>query len=490
MTDELDLLIRARCPLLWLRTSEEVRAIERVCRTAARLGDPVTGWCLTYGLHDLPGPPRDGSHRDPTEALRFLMREERRGVFVLRDLGPLVERNASLVRLLKDAAHAAREQGNVLVCVGNNHPLPRELEAEAVVHRLPLPELDEHLTLLRRITDEIRVVPAPAAAQVLATACLGLTLDQAENTWARLHAQGARFGAEDVAAVLAEKARLVRESGLLDIVPPRPISEVGGLDGLKRWIRQRQVAFAPEARSIGLPFPRGMLLVGVQGCGKSLVARAVAGLWGQPLVRLDVGRLMAGYVGESETNLESALEFAERTAPCVLWIDEIEKAFAGYGSTNDGGVVTRMLGAMLTWMQERERPVFVLATANSIDHLPPEMLRKGRFDEIFFVDLPDPTQRADIWRIHLEARARAASDPALTERVDLQALAQLSEGYSGAEIAAAVVEGAFAALTAREALDGRHLQTALAQSPPLSRTRAESIEALRGWAEGRARSAS
>jgi SpoVK/Ycf46/Vps4 family AAA+-type ATPase len=328
----------------------------------------------------------------------------------------------------------------------------------------------------------------PEAARTLATACLGLTLEQAENIWARVRAAGGRYTAADAGQLIAEKARIVRGSGYLEFVRAAGLEDVGGLDALKAWMRQRSLGFSPEARAQGLPWPRGALLVGVQGCGKSLSAKAVAGLWGQPLLRLDVGALMEGLVGASERNLRHALDLAGRIAPCVLWIDEIEKGFRGLEHSTDGGTIARMFGTMLTWMQEKDQPVFVLATANQIDVLPPEMLRKGRFDEIFFVDLPDAVQRAEIWRIHLGYRARHG-DALLLDRLDLVALAAASDGYSGAEIAAAVVEGAFAALAGHEPLDGRHLLAALSASPPLSRTRVEEIDRLRAWAQGRARRA-
>ncbi|RME22124.1 MAG: AAA family ATPase, partial [Deltaproteobacteria bacterium] len=273
----------------------------------------------------------------------------------------------------------------------------------------------------------------------------------------------------------------------LEFVAPVRLADVGGLDGLKRWLRQRSLGFSDAARRVGLPWPRGVLLVGVQGCGKSLVAKAVAGDWHQPLLRMDVGALMEGLVGASERNLRAALNLAERIAPCVLWVDEIEKAFSGLDAGTDGGTIMRMFGTLLTWMQEKDSPVFVLATANEVHGLPPEFMRKGRFDEIFFVDLPDAAQRRQIWQVHLDARSVAADDPGLLSRVDLDRLVELSEGYSGAEIAAAVVEGAFDALAEGVELTSRQLAVALSASPPLSRTRAEAIEQLRAWARGRTR---
>jgi AAA+ superfamily predicted ATPase len=489
MPAELDLLLRARYPLVWLDTSEEERAVELVCATARAMGDPVAGWSLTWGLHDLPGAPRKGQHGDPMKLLEHLRSEPRRHVWVLLDFGGLMQGNAPLVRALRDTARALREAGSVIVVIGQGHAVPGDLTGTAALHRLALPGQAEHERLLRSVAAQLKIGVEPAAARALSTACLGLTLEQAENIWARVRAAGGRFTEQDVGQLIAEKARIVRGSGFLEFVRAAGIDDVGGLDGLKAWMRQRALGFSSEARALGLPFPRGALLVGVQGCGKSLTAKAVAGLWQQPLLRLDVGALMEGLVGASERNLRHALDLAGRIAPCVLWIDEIEKGFRGLEHSTDGGTIARMFGTMLTWMQEKEEPVFVLATANQIDVLPPEMLRKGRFDEIFFVDLPDAAQRADIWRIHLGYRARLGGDALLLDRLDLAALSEASEGYSGAEIAAAVVEGAFAALAAHEPMEARHLLGALSASPPLSRTRVEEIDRLRAWAEGRARRA-
>lgn len=490
MPAELTVLLRARYPLLWLDTAEEARAVHIICNVARAVGDPVAGWSQTWGLHDLPGEPRKGPHTDPARLLEFIRGEQKRCIWVLKDLGALLDPrtgNTALVRALRDTTQVVRDRGGILVCTGNGHALPGDLVGDAAVHRLSLPDRGEHERQLLEVAASLKTAVSPAGALALSTACLGLTLEQAENIWARVRAQGGRFTEADVSVVLAEKARIVRGSGFLEFIPTTGMEDVGGLGGLKAWVRQRSLGFSPRARDAGLPWPRGMLLVGVQGCGKSLTAKAVAGLWHQPLLRMDVGALMEGLVGASERNLRSALDLAERVSPCVLWVDEIEKGFQGLDRSMDGGTISRMFGTLLTWMQEKTSPVFMLATANQIEALPPEMLRKGRFDEIFFVDLPDEAQRADIWRIHLGYRARLGRDDRLFDRVDLGGLARLSDGYSGAEIAAAVVEGAFAALSREEPLTNAQLVEALSASPPLSRTRRESIEAIRAWARGRAR---
>jgi len=492
MPSELNLLLRARYPLVWLDTAEEERAVELICRTARAMGDPVVGWTQTWGLHDLPGSAQSGPHADPLSLLDHMRSQERRQLWVLFDLGSMLQPQGGgqvLVRALRDTARVLRERGSVIVVVGPGHGLPADLAGSAAVHRLALPDQTEHAQLLRRITEQMKISVVPEAERVLSSACLGLTLEQAENIWARIRAAGGMFTEHDVSLLIAEKARIVRGSGYLEFVPTAGMEDVGGLQGLKGWMGQRSLGFSAQARELGLPWPRGALLVGVQGCGKSLSAKAVAGLWKQPLLRLDVGALMEGLVGASERNLRHALALAGRISPCVLWIDEIEKGFQGIDQGNDGGTIARMFGTMLTWMQEKDEPVFVLATANQIHALPPEMLRKGRFDEIFFVDLPDASQRDEIWRIHIGYRVRASGDGDLLGRVDLSGLAEASEGYSGAEIAAAVVEGSFAALAEGGPLEGHHLVAALSASPPLSRTRDVALSELRAWARGRARRA-
>jgi SpoVK/Ycf46/Vps4 family AAA+-type ATPase len=290
-----------------------------------------------------------------------------------------------------------------------------------------------------------------------------------------------RFDADDINTVLAHKRRALHSGKLLEYVEtPVDLEEIGGLRRLKGWLAQRRSALGDKAVEFGLTAPRGVLMLGVQGAGKSLCAKAIATGWGRPLLRLDVGSLYDRYVGESERRLRESLAQAEMMAPIILWIDEIEKAFASAASqSTDGGLSKRMFGTLLTWMQEHAAPVFLVATANDIEALPPELLRKGRFDEIFFVDLPQADTREQIFAIHLRKRRR---DPAA---FDLPALASASEGYSGAEIEQAVYAGLHSVFAAGQTLTTGHLLKALQESPPLSVTMAERVAALRRWAKGR-----
>jgi MoxR-like ATPase len=313
----------------------------------------------------------------------------------------------------------------------------------------------------------------------LASAVHGLTLNQARQLVARVAIDDGVLGPDDVPRLLDLKASALREDGLLEYFPAQDNpAELGGFASLRRWLDRAALARSPQAAALNLPTPRGVLLVGVQGCGKSLAAKYVARAWGLPLLKLDAGRLYDKYVGETEKNMRRAISTAESLAPSVLWLDEIEKALAP-SSGDDGGVSRRMFGSFLTWMQEKRHDVFVVATANDLSVLPPELLRKGRFDEIFFVDLPDAAEREEILRIHLGLRRQDAT------AFDLAALSAFCDGFSGAEIEQAVIGGALRALQAGRALDTPLLAEEIAATVPLSRSRAEDVQRLRAWAQGR-----
>jgi SpoVK/Ycf46/Vps4 family AAA+-type ATPase len=321
----------------------------------------------------------------------------------------------------------------------------------------------------------------------LLQAALGLTLGEAENVFAKIVVKNERLSAEDVNEVFAEKQQIIRKSGLLEYyATDENFDHVGGLNVLKDWLSKRAVAFTNEAREFGLPAPRGILMLGVQGCGKSLCAKSVSNLWQLPLLRFDMGRMFGSLVGSSEENVRRAISVAESVAPAILWVDEIDKAFAGsQGSGSaDGGTSARVFGTFLTWLSEKTAPVFVVATANDISHLPPELLRKGRLDEIFFVDLPALNERKEIFKIHIARRKRDLL------KFDLDALAKASAEFSGAEIEEAVNSALYDAFYARTELATENIQTSLSQTVPLARTMDEQINRLRSWAEGRARNAS
>lgn len=391
------------------------------------------------------------------------------------------------LRALRDVIRAFRETGSTLILIDHDDRLPPVIAGEATPLELSLPGVAELEQIIREAVQRTRIggkVEAKLSRRDLATIVRnlsGLTRRQAEQIIIDTIAEDRNLNGDDVNTILSLKRQRMRLDGVLEYVEaPVDLCEIGGLRALKTWLEQRRDTMSDEARSFGLTSPRGLLLLGVQGAGKSLSAKAVATAWQQPLLRLDPGALYDRFIGESEKRLREALHQAEMMAPIVLWIDEVEKGFASAASRSvDGGLSQRMFGTLLTWMQEHTAPVFLIATANDIDALPPELLRKGRFDEIFFVDLPNAEVRAQIFGIHLSKRKR---DP---KSFDLKSLATASEGFSGAEIEQAVVSALQEAFAAKSDISTAGITQVLHRSPPLSVTMAEKIETLREWAQGR-----
>jgi ATP-dependent 26S proteasome regulatory subunit len=492
---ELDTLIRARYPLLYLVSWEEQR-LDAVLEDLARgHGKSFHTWSITGGLRKVAGAraaaPADGT-RDPADALRAIGALAEPSLVVLKDFHPYLN-DPVVIRTVRELAHQLKSTYTTVVLLSPVLSIPVELEKDVSVLDVPLPTFDDLAQLVKEIVEVLRRNEKVAVKltrehfEQLIKAALGLTLSEAENAFAKAVATDNRLGVDDIALILEEKRQVVRKSGLLEYFPAEEnLSGVGGLDQLKDWLSSRSSAFGEAARRFGLPEPKGLLLLGVQGCGKSLVARSVAAQWRLPLLRLDIGRIFSGLVGSSEENLRRAIRVAESVAPVVLWIDEIEKGLSGLASSGatDSGVTARIFGALLTWLQEKTAPVFVIATANRIESLPPELLRKGRFDETFFVDLPVPAERQEIWNIHLRRRGR---DPG---QFDLGELARLSEGFSGAEIEQALVAALYHAFAANLEVGQQHLRQALAEAVPLSTTMKEEIQRLREWAKTRARAAS
>ena len=493
---ELDTLIRARHPLLWLVSSEEQRVEALLLGMAETHGKVLLGWSITKGLHRLGGaraqpPPGEGTE-DPIAALQAVGAYGDPSLVVLKDLHPYLS-EPRVVRALRELGHALKSTYTTVIVLAPVLQLPVELEKEMSVLDVPLPTFRDLAELLRDIVGVVRkggratVDLKREEAEQLVKAALGLTLNEAENAFAKAIAEDQRLDASDIQRVMEEKRQVIRKSGLLEYYPAEhDLQGVGGLENLKDWLGRRAAAFGSEARRFGLPEPKGLLLLGVQGCGKSLTAKAIASQWTLPLLRLDVGRIFSGLIGSSEENLRRAIRVAESAAPAVLWVDEIDKALAGAASSGavDAGVSARVLGTFLTWLQEKTAAVFVVATANRVEALPPELLRKGRFDEIFFIDLPDARERAEILSIHIRRRGR---DPA---SFDLGQVAGGTGNFSGAELEQVVVEGLHLAYAQRVELATAHLTACAAQTYPLAVTLAEEVEQLRAWAAHRTRPAS
>lgn len=484
----LEMLFRGGHPCISINTFEEAEAVDAVRTAALELVLPIWVWSINKGVADgllSESPPvPDTGH--PAAALYHLSETKVRSVAVLLDVGTHLK-DARTLRMLRDAIEAFARLGGHLVLVDHDDTVPEVVKAIATKFEPSLPEEAEIGEIVRetlrdrnqrgRITVELKRSELDAIVRGLR----GLNRRQVRQLVLDACADDAKFCAEDLPRILAAKRAHVQGGGLLEYVEtPITLDEVGGLRRLKYWLEHRKLALSDDAVAFGLQPPRGVLMIGVQGAGKSLSAKAVATAWQRPLLRMDVGVLYDRYIGESERKLRESLQQAERMAPIVLWIDEIEKAFASAANqSNDGGLSRRMFATILTWMQEHTSPVFIVATANDIEALPPELLRKGRFDEIFFVDLPDDDARQQIFSIHIRKRKR---DP---KRFDLVKLAHAAEGFSGAEIEQAVLSAMHDAFAKGGELTTDGIVAAVKASPPLSVTMAERIEALREWSKGR-----
>lgn len=491
MHEELNVLVQAQYPLLYLVTSEEERAEQAIATLAAQLRPQrkVFLWTVTHGIieHGQPRSVTQHSTVSPQPAIEWVMRQREPAIYVFKDLHPFID-NAEVTRWLRDAIASLKGTQKTIVLMSPVQQIPIELEKEVSVIDFPLPDMAElNQVLTNQIEQNRGRRLATEAREKLLKAALGLTRDEAEKVYRKAQVTAGQLTEEEVDVVLSEKKQLIRRNGILEYIEEdETLDSVGGLDELKRWLRQRSDAFTERAREYGLPQPKGMLILGVPGCGKSLIAKTTSRLWGLPLLRLDMGRVYDGStVGRSEANLRGALKTAESISPTILFIDEIDKAFAGsVGSADsDGGTSSRIFGSFLTWMQEKTSPVFVMATANRVERLPGEFLRKGRFDEIFFVDLPNTEERQEIFRIHLQKRRGEIA------RFDLEQLANVCDGYSGAEIEQALVAAMYEAFAQDREFTQLDIIAAIKSTLPLSKTMTEQVTALRDWARQRARPA-
>ena len=439
-------------------------------------------WSAGTGLAVDDGQPQHGTDT-PVGALRFLAELSEPHVAVFLDAEPVLADPVS-ARLLKDLA-VAGSPVRTLVLTGVGDRVPDSLSTAAVVWNPPLPGPEELAALVDRtamglLRSGVRVTLTHAQRRQLIDGLAGLTPSQAERLILQHSVADGTLDQADLRAIAAAKAQLLAADSPLDLIAvDATLDDVGGLTTVKEWLRKRRRGLEPKAREFGLPAPRGVLLTGVPGTGKSLLAKAVAGSWGLALVRLDTGRLHGSFVGESERRIRRALTAAATMAPVVLWIDEIEKVF-GTGAESDSGVADRVLGVLLSWMQERPEGVFIVATSNDVSALPPELTRRGRLDEVFFVDLPDQTERTAILAGQLRRRGRQA------DAFDIPAIVAATEGFSGAELEAVVVGALYTAYCEDQELTTAHLLGETEATVPLSRLRAEDIAAIREWARGRA----
>ncbi|PIU62731.1 MAG: AAA family ATPase [Armatimonadetes bacterium CG07_land_8_20_14_0_80_59_28] len=489
---ELDIYFRARSTLICIVSFEEERILGSVKAVCERTQRSLHVWDHADFFTTLLGD--DGGLQQPKDALTLLEaidKADGERVFVLKDFHQCWEKQPKVIRKLRNLAQKLKFTKKTIVISSPVSQLPEELRDDALVLEFPPPGVQELDGILGKLTATPGVkvdLTAQGRDKVLHSA-LGLSSNQAQRVFAKAIVSDGVLDERDIGLITSEKKQIIRESGALEFFSPtETIGDVGGLEVLKEWLRMRETAFTQEARDYGLPEPKGIALIGIPGTGKSLTAKMIAALWRLPLIRLDVGALFGGLVGQSEENTRRALNLAETVSPCLLWIDEIEKGLSS-GGGGDSGTSMRVFQSILTWMQEKTKPVFIVATANNISMLPPELLRRGRFDEIFFLDLPTCPERKEIFEVHVHKRKRPI------QGYDLDSLAAASEGYVGAEIEQAVIDAMYIAFNDRQS-PGRDFTTgdvlrALSKQVPMSRSQREAIAALRQWlSEGRAQSAS
>jgi AAA+ superfamily predicted ATPase len=482
---ELDVYLRARFTLMVLVTTEEERALQTVKAVCEKSKRPCLTWDVADGFQSLAGGGAAPSAKDPVSALEQVDKSDGEALYVLKDFHDCWS-NAQFKRKLRSVAQRLKFTKKSILVTTPSAKIPEELKDEAVVVEFAPPNAAQLETVLNRLSETpgVQVKLTKLGREKLVQAALGLTASQAQRVFAKAIVSNGALDDRDIDLVTQEKKEIIRESEALEFyaVTETP-DDVGGLGVLKEWLRLRERAFTQEARDYGLPAPKGIALIGIPGTGKSLTAKMIGGLWRLPLLRLDVGSLFGSLVGEAEERTRRALRLAETVSPAIVWIDEMEKALA-HGS-GDSGTSTRVFGTILTWMQEKTAPCFVIGTANDISSLPPELLRKGRFDEIFFLDLPTLEERREIFSVHLRKRNRLPQD------FDIARLARESQGYVGAEIEQAIIDAMYVGFNARREFTANDISAAIKRQVPLSVSQRETIEALRNWLrEGRAQSGS
>ena len=501
-------LFKARFSFVYIPTWEEIRIVDLITKIANNVKTIKTKrdvfiWSSTEGLKKnlKDGQESVNNGNEPIDALNFIDNYNNPAILILKDIHPLLglnNRNAdyNLIRKIRDVAGSLKnaDVSKNVVIIAPSLVLPLELQKDITVVDFDLPTLDEIKSLLNEMIEMnessgIVIDLKEDEKEVLCKAAQGLTLQEAENAFARAMVSKGQLTIKELDVILDEKCQVIKKTGILEFIKSDfNMNDVGGLENLKKWLIKRNNSWLGKAqKDYNLPAPKGVLITGVPGCGKSLTAKAMSALWQLPLLRLDVGKIFSGLVGSSEENMRKAIQTAEAVAPSILWIDEIEKGFGGNGGERDGGTATRVFGTFLTWMSEKTKPVFVIATANNIHALPSEMLRKGRFDEIFFVDLPTKAERKIIFKLHLEKRLKGSisKDFAVTDTL-LNKLAEITEGFVGAEIEQVVISALFEAFSENRTLNEEDLYKVIKNTVPLSTTQSEQILAIREWANERA----
>lgn len=499
-------LFKARFPIIYIPTWEENRIVETIADIAEdesliKTEREMFVWTQTQGMYSYFSGKMVQDTKTPMKALDYIIKNQEPSIFVLKDFHVYFgEGNAKpdfeVIRRMRDTVDELKNSISPknIVLISPSVVLPDDLQKDVSIVEFGLPELSE----IREVLDEmiemnqgkIEVSLTEQEKKQICQGALGLTLQEVENALARAMVERGKLTIDELSVILDEKNQVIKKTGILEFIKSDlQIEDIGGLENLKRWLMKRNKSWSNDAAKYNLPAPKGVLITGVPGCGKSLTAKAISAMWKLPLLRLDMGKIFSGIVGSSEENMRKAIQTAEAVSPSILWIDEIEKGFSGVsGTANDSGISTRIFGTFLTWMQDKTKPVFVVATANNISGLPSEMLRKGRFDEIFFVDLPTEKERIDIFRLHLNKRLTDTEicGTVLGDECLIEELARKTEGFSGAEIEQTVVSALFEAFSEERSLDKNDLLKVINNTVPLSVTQSEQIMRIRNWANVRA----
>ena len=486
--DELALFLKARYPIIYINTIEEDR-VEYVIRKNVKtnLNRSIYSWDFVDGYTNNPN--NEGfAKRNPLQALELVERlnAETPAVFLLKDFNRFLT-DLSISRKLRNISRILKLQPKTLIIIGSDLTIPKELQDLITVLQFQLPLEDEISQELNRLVNSLNIQIDSQLFENLTRACQGLSLERIRRVLSKIIATYKTIDNNSIAVLLSEKKQIISQTEILEYASVNEtVTNLGGLDNLKDWLKKRKTAFGVQASNYGLPTPRGLLLIGIQGTGKSLTAKAIANEWQLPLLKLDVGKLFGGIVGESESRLRQMINVAETISPCILWIDEIDKAFSNTESKGDSGTSNRVLATFISWLSEKTKPVFVISTANNIDLLPLEIIRKGRFDEIFFLDLPQKEEREEIFKIHLREFR-----PNSWESFDYSKLAQLSESFSGAEIRQSIIEGMYHAFYEKREFTTDDICMALNELIPLADLETNQMLKLKNWASsGRIRLAS
>ncbi len=486
---ELSLTLRARYPIIYIPSHEEERAEAVIAAIAKSMGRGIYIWDFVDGYQGNPTDAGAGK-RNPLQALEQIDKVAKGAVFVLRDFDRFLD-DVAIARKLRNLARRLKGEPQNIIVLASQINIPDHLSEVITILEFPLPAAAEIRQEIQQISKDISKDASgqleASAIEELVRSSQGLSLDRVRRVLAKAIAESGQLRADHVELILEEKRQSIRQTQILDFYPSTiEISDIGGLDNLKEWLLRRGGSFSERARQYGLPHPRGLLLAGIQGTGKSLTAKAISHHWHLPLLRLDVGRLFAGLVGESESRTRQMIQLAEALAPCVLWIDEIDKAFSGADSRSDSGTTNRVFGTFLTWMAEKTSPVFIVATANNIRQLPAELVRKGRFDEVFFVGLPNQAERQQIFNVHL-----GKFRPHNLRAYDLERLAYETPDFSGAEIEQSIIEAMHIGFSQNRDFTNDDILEAASQIVPLAQTAQVEIQLLQEWAaSGKARLAS